>query len=238
MALSRRTEGASGHDRDVLFLEEPAGERLRVQPRRGDLREGVERAERFECVEAHRVEAVHDEAPAPVVFGPHALDLGLAIDEGHERGVLGDGRRRHDPVLVDLHDPLEDPCGRRQPADPPAGHRVGLREAAHENRPIAHAGDRRERPVPVRPVGEAVVDLVAVDEEVVTLGDRRELVLDLACQDRAGRVAGVAEEQGLRPGRDRRLDGCRVQREVVLEARGDVDGAAAGEDDRGHVGDV
>jgi hypothetical protein len=90
----------------------------------------------------------------------------------------------------------------------------------------------------VRAVGEAVVDLVAVDEEVVADGDRGQLVLDLGRQDGAGRVAGVAEEEGLRPGRDRRLDRRRVDREVVLEPGGHVDGRAAGEDDRRDVGDV
>ena len=90
----------------------------------------------------------------------------------------------------------------------------------------------------VRAVREPVVDLVAVDEQVVPLGDPRELLLDRVRQDGAGRVARVAEEQRLGPRRDRRLDGRRIEREVVLEAGRDVDGRAAGEHDRRHVGDV
>ena len=100
-------------------------------------------------------------------------------------------------------------AGRRgHVADPPAGHRVGLREAAHQDRPLAHPGQGAERAVAVVAVGEPVVDLVAVDEQVVALGDAGQLVLDVVGQDRAGRVARVAEEEGLGPRRDRRLDGA------------------------------
>ena len=81
-------------------------------------------------------------------------------------------------------------------------------------------------------VGQPVVDLVAVHEEVVTDGDRGQLVLDLGRQHRAGRVARIAQEEGLGPRRDGRLDGGRIEREVVLEAGGDVAHDAAGEDDR------
>ena len=90
----------------------------------------------------------------------------------------------------------------------------------------------------VRPVGQPVVDLVAVDEQVVADGDVGDGVLDVVGQDGAGRVARVAEEQGLRPRRDRGLDGRRVEREVVLEAGRDVADDAAGEDDGRDVGDV
>ena len=75
----------------------------------------------------------------------------------------------------------------------------------------------------VRAVGEAVVDLVAVDEQVVALGDPGQLVLDRVRQDGAGGVAGVAQEQRLGPRRDRGLDGGGIEREVVLEAGRDVD---------------
>ena len=90
----------------------------------------------------------------------------------------------------------------------------------------------------VRAVGQAVVDLVAVDEQVVADGDAGQLVLDRVGQDRAGRVARVAEEERLRPRRDRRLDGGRIEREVVLEPGRDPDRRPAGERDRRDVGDV
>ena len=90
----------------------------------------------------------------------------------------------------------------------------------------------------IRAVGQAVVDLVAVDEQVVAVGDAGQLVLDRVRQDRARRVARVAEEERLRPRRDRRLDGGGIEREVVLEPGRDPDRRPAGERDRGHVGDV
>ena len=127
---------------------------------------------------------------------------------------------------------------RRHVADPPAGHRVRLREAAHQDRPLAHPRQRAHRPVAVRAVRQPVVDLVAVDEQVVADGDLGQRVLDLVGQDGAGRVARIAEEERLGPRRDRRLDRGRVEREVVLEARRDVADDAAGEDDRRDVGDV
>ena len=118
-----------------------------------------------------------------------------AVAQRDEGGVLRRRRGRHDPVLVDLDDPLEDAGRRADVADAPAGHRVGLAEAAHQHRPLAHPGQRAHRPVAVVAVREPVVDLVGVDEQVVADGDRGELVLDLGRQDGAGRVAGEAEEE-------------------------------------------
>ena len=99
-------------------------------------------------------------------------------------------------------------------------------------------GKRAEGPVAVVAVGQPVVDLVAVDEQVVALGDGRELVLHVVGKHGAGRVGWVAEEQRLRPRRDRCLDGRRVEREVVLEAGRHQARHAAREHDRRHVGHV
>ena len=67
-------------------------------------------------------------------------------------------------------------------------------------------------------VDEAVVDLVAVDEQVVAHGDPASASWTSSGSDRAGRVARVAEEEHLGARRDRRLDRGRVEGEVVLEA--------------------
>ncbi len=129
-------------------------------------------------------------------------------------------------------------AGRAEVADPPARHGVGLREAAHEDRSFAHAGKRAHRPVPVAAIGEAVVDLVRVDEQVVRDRDPRELVLDRFGQDGPGRVAWEAQEQRLGARRHRGGHRSRIQREVVLEPRRDVPHHPAGEDHRRDVGDV
>ncbi len=99
-------------------------------------------------------------------------------------------------------------------------------------------GQGRERAVAIRSIGEPVVDLVAVDEQVVALCDPGQLVLDVVVEDGTGRVGRVAQEQGLRPRRDRCFDGGRIQREVVVEGRRHVDDGAACEHDRRNVGDV
>ncbi len=235
---ARRTESTPRDDRDVLLGQEPFGELVGRETRRGDPRERVERATRLEGLEADTIEAVDQQAPTSVVLGDHRDDRGFAGLERGQRRVLGDGGRRHDPVLVDFQHPLEDRGGCRDVADPPAGHRVSLGEAAHQYRSLAHPGQRAERPVAVATVGQAVVDLVAVHNQVMALGDPGQLVLHGIRQYRAGRVARVAQEQCLCPRRDRGLHRRRVQREVVLEARGDRHDRAAGEHDRGNVSDV
>ena len=70
------------------------------------------------------------------------------------------------------------------------------------------------------------------------LRDRGQLVLDGVRQDGSGRVARVAEEQRLRPRRDRRFDRRRIQGEVVLETGRHVADRPTGEYDGRHVRDV
>ncbi len=90
----------------------------------------------------------------------------------------------------------------------------------------------------VRAVGEPIVDLVGVNEQVVPDGDLGQLVLDRIGQDSTGRVAGIAQEQRLRPRRDRPFDRGRVEGKVVLKPGRHVDRRAAGEADRRQVGHV
>ena len=61
----------------------------------------------------------------------------------------------------------------------------------------------------------------------MALGDPGQLLLDRVRQDRARRIARVAEEEGLRPWGDGRLDGRGIEREVILEAGRDMDDLAA-----------
>src|SRR3989304_974615 len=70
------------------------------------------------------------------------------------------------PYWWTLTMPSRIPAGAaRQPTHPPAGHRVGLGKAAHQDRAVAHPGQRREGPMAIVAVCQAVVDLVAVDEQ-------------------------------------------------------------------------
>ena len=64
----------------------------------------------------------------------------------------------------------------------------------------------------------------AVDEQVVPGQlDVREGILHVVEQERTGRVRDGIEEQRLGAWRDRRLDGGRIEREVVLEAGRDME---------------
>jgi hypothetical protein len=60
-------------------------------------------------------------------------------------------------------------------------------------------------------------------------GDPGELLLNVIREHGAGGIARIAEEQGLRPGCDRRLDRRRVKGEVILQAGRDELHDAAGE---------
>ena len=116
-------------------------------------------------------------------------------------------RRRHDRV-----------------AEPPAGHRERLREAVEHDRPLGHAGQRRDRDVLLAVVQDPAVDLVGQDDQVVPdrqLGDR--------ARDRA-RVrtppVGLAGElmTSIRVrGRDERRELVEVDAEVVLHPDRDRD---------------
>src|SRR3954465_3403268 len=92
--------------------------------------------------------------------------------------------------------------------------------------------------MPIRAVGKPVVDLIAVDEEIVPYGDVGEGVLDVVGKDGPGRVARIAEEERLGPWRDHRLHRCGVKGKVVLEAGRDMADDAASEPHGGHVRDI
>ncbi len=98
-------------------------------------------------------------------------------------------------------------------------------------------GQRAEGDVLVVAVDEAVVDLVAVDEQVVLVGDAGDGVELGAVEHRAGRIVRVAEEDALRPRRDRGLDHLRRDAEVGVVGGADADRLAAGELDARGVGD-
>ena len=148
----------------------------------------------------------------------------LAARQRLERRVLGRRGSRHDPVLVDLDDALEDPGRRAQEADPPAGHGVGLGEAAHQDRPLAHARQGAQRAMAVVAVGEAVVDLVA--DRRADRGGRRSARSRPGPRPGARPPSGCTGSRGTAPwsGRDRRLDVGGVEREVVLEPASRRDG--------------
>ena len=107
------------------------------------------------------------------------------------------------------------------------------------DRPVAHAGQRRDGRVAVAAVDQPVVDLVADDDQVVAHGDVGEGArASSVVKYRAGGIARVAQEQHLGARRDGRLERLWVQLEVRLGRGRDENRHAAVEHDRGQVGDV
>jgi len=96
VALAGLAESSARYDGHGLLLEQRFGESVAGEPRGGDLREGVESAERLKGPQADGVEAVDYQAPAGVVLGDHALDIGLAGLERLESRVLGNRWSAHD----------------------------------------------------------------------------------------------------------------------------------------------
>ena len=210
VAGARGPERAPGHDPDALLGQQQLGERRLVQPGRiGDAWEAVEGALRLEGREPDLVEAIGDVAAASVVLGAHRLKMRLSAAKRLDRGKLGGRGGAHDPVLVDLRDAGHQLRRGGDPSDPPTGHRVALAEAAEQDRALAHRRQRAEGGVLVVAVHEPVVDLVAVHEQVVLLGDPRDRLELRPIEHGAGRVVRVAEEDRLRAWRDRRRGSSR-----------------------------
>ena len=97
-------------------------------------------------------------------------------------------------------------------------------------------GQRAEGRVLVVAVHEPVVDLVAVDEQVVLVGDPRDRLELGPVEHGAGRVVRVTEEDRLRARRDRGADHLGGDPEVGRVGRADPDGLAAGQLDARRVG--
>ena len=86
-------------------------------------------------------------------------------------------------------------------------------------------------------VDQPVVDLIRDDDQVVLLGDAQHLQQRLARGHRAGRVVGIADQDGLGARRDGGFQRFRVDLEIVLHAAGDLHRHAARQDHLRLVGD-
>src|SRR3990172_6858913 len=125
-------ERPAGDHRDVLLAQQALRERLRRQPRGRDLRERIERATWLERAQPDRVHPAEKVWARAIVGGDHPLHVRLPGTQRLQGRVLGRGWGGHDPVLVDLDDPLHHAGRAAQETPPPAGHRVGLGEAADQ----------------------------------------------------------------------------------------------------------
>jgi hypothetical protein len=94
--------------------------------------------------------------------------------------------------------PLVISLGRDRPADPPAGHRVGLGDAVDHDRALGRlGGDHGQRVRGRAAVDQVLVDLVGDHPDAVLGGPAADRLDLLARVDRAGGVRGGDEHHGL-----------------------------------------
>ena len=120
------------------------------------------------------------------------------------------------------------------PAEPPAGHRVRLREAVQHEGAL---GELEDRPVPPL-VAEPMVDLVGDDERPAGGRELRDPRQALGREDGAGRIRGRVDQDGLRARSDPLADRLRTILEAVVLGDPHVDGRALGVADEVRVAGV
>ena len=116
--------------------------------------------------------------------------------------------------------------------EPPARHRVRLREAVEEDRPLAHPGEPGDRDE-LALVKELAVDLVREHGDPARGGERGN-ALELAPVEHAsGRILGGVDDDEARALRHAPLEQVEVEAEAARLEQRDGDGHAADEvDDR------
>src|SRR5437867_980547 len=166
MALPGLPERAPGGHGDVRLFEDSFGERRAVHADI-DAGEDVERATRTigrESVDLLQF-SQHKVSPRPELVD-HGLQRTGRATEGRDACLLSERGRARDRVLLDFDDLPVHRRGCDEPAEPPARHRVRLREAVHGDGPVEHALQGRGRDM-FAFVQDLLVDLVAYDGEVV-----------------------------------------------------------------------
>src|SRR3989442_5309565 len=235
VALPGFAERAPRGHRDVRLPEDPFRERRAVSTD-VDPREHIERAARAirrDTVDS--LELSEDDVPPRPEFVDHRLQRTGRPSESRDPGLLRECGRARDRVLLDFHDlPVQ---GRRgdEPAEPPAGHRVGLREAVHGNSAIEHALQGCGRDV-LALVQDLLVDLVAHTREVVVRREVREAAHFGPRIHRASGIRRRVEDDQPGPRGDRLCDRLRRRDESVLVCRADRHGLCTRESHHRGVG--
>ena len=181
-------EGAAGGDRHPLVQQEVLGPRRNVAVARvRDIHPEVEGACRLQVVDAACRQRLGRSTVVRAVVGRSGVHVRLlSLDRRQRRELVGHRDAADRRLLQAAH--RRGQTGRGdQVAHSDAGHGIGLREREHAE----HAGDavarlgfeRREADVRLAP-GEALVDLVAEDPQVVAPGEREQLVEHLAREHR------------------------------------------------------
>ena len=184
------------------------------------------------------IQRADNEVAAQAVLLAHPLHAPLSALKRLQRGLLRHDRGAENGVLVDLHHRLDDVGGTAGIADPPTGHRKGLRESMKKDSPLLHPGQCRDGVVGHLVVGEFAVDLVGQHNEIVLHRKGGDLPQLLQRQDRSGGIGREVQHQDAGLVRDRLLQGVRAERELLLGTGGHGHGNAASQQDAGAVGDI
>ena len=194
--------------------------RRRVVGQVGDVGVDVERAVGRGAVgQPGGGQAVEQHLAVVGVAGHVPVELLRAV-EGGDGGELRQRRRADVQVLLEPLDGRHHGGRRSDPAEPPAGHREVLGEAGH------HDGVARQRERALGPlaVGDAVVDLVGDQLDVVGAAPVDHLGQPLAGQHRAGRVRRAGDDQPVE--RSGAVEQLGRRRPPGLGPDGDGDGLA------------
>ena len=211
-------------------------ERHRVHPGPRHVGEEVEPALGFTVGDPKLVEGGPHHRPAVVVLLHHLVQELLRPFQSGQGGVLG-GQGGGDAERVAGLGGGQDVVGRPgHVADPEAGHAVGLREPVDGDGPFPHVRQRGEADVLETVVHDLLVQLVGDDDQSRMrphyVGDGGQ---GLGLDDPGGGVVGRDQDQQLGLAGYGRLDGLRLQLEVLLLDGGHVDDVPSRHGDVGRV---
>ena len=137
------------------------------------------------------------------VFRQPGLQMVLRAVQRRHRALLRERSRVARAVALDGVNGLRNRLRRGQITQPPAGHRIRLRKAVHDDGVLVmRRGKARHAHVFRAVIDELLVNLVAHDEHALLDADVAERLDFLARVQRTGRVAGRVQQEQPRPRRD------------------------------------
>ncbi len=200
--LSRLPEGGPRRHRDAALAQQPQRELTRRQSDAADVDPQVERTLRREHVQRRALQDGQCGIAPFAVCTAHGCDHLLRPGHRGERGELRWGVDARQERLLALRQRRRNLPRRHRVADPPAGHRVRLREAVHR-----HHMFRRDRRGTDEAVvkGDLVIALVGERPEPVPLRELEQLGHASLVDDHAEGVGRRVEHDQPRSLRDQPL---------------------------------
>ncbi len=141
-------------------------------------------------------EEIEQHVPALLERGAHLRDRVAGVFERLDAGVLDEVRGAGDRVGVEFPGLVDQFLGGGEVAQPPARHRVGLREAVDRDRAFLHVRERPQRDGRFA-VRHLPVDLVGDDGHVVLDGEVAHGLHGIVGVHRPGRVRGSVHDEHL-----------------------------------------